>query len=53
MNGNDHIGAGDVENLVAALMSFKVLEPEVISLKAGSHRAIGDNNSGSNASNEP
>ncbi len=42
MDGPDHLGAGDVEDFVAALVPLEVGEGQVVLLQHRAHRAVGD-----------
>ena len=42
VDGADHVGPGDVEDLVAALEALEVVERQVRGLQHGAHRAVGD-----------
>ncbi|GLU48874.1 hypothetical protein Nans01_32250 [Nocardiopsis ansamitocini] len=47
MGGAHDLGPGDVEDLVAALVSLKVVQTEVVRLEHGAHRTVGDDDAGS------
>ncbi|GAA2903495.1 hypothetical protein GCM10010517_69510 [Streptosporangium fragile] len=42
MHRADDVGAGDVENLVAALVTLEVVEGDVVGLKHRPHGPVGD-----------
>ena len=42
----DHVGPGDVEDLVTPLVSLEVVHAQVVCLKHRSHRPVGDEDAG-------